>query len=239
MFMPKCSGSESNLLECPGTRRPEQGRTVCDHRSLVSLHCEGFDQKFSAAHDNWAGIVFQKHAPYKVNQKFTSLFTNSSLSEMKFVDVEHAGMHPNRNKHLTGWWARPKYDYIPGSAITVFQYGPTFQNLKVEYSLGNGLNFSNIEAPVTVENSLIRNNRGHGVVAVSRFGNVKLVNSKLNLNLGDGFKYTYNNSDWSVQEQRENFLIRYIEFCDSQNPLSYPAYYKFRNPNYVKECSKV
>jgi hypothetical protein len=42
-----------------------------------------------------------------------------------------------------------------------------------------------------------------------------------------------------VQEQTENFLTRYIEFCDSQNPLSYPAYYKFRNPNYVKECSKT
>lgn len=239
MFMPKCSGNESSLLNCPGTRGPEQGRAVCEHKNLVSLHCEGFHRKFSASYDNWAGVVFQKYAPYRVRQQFTSLFTNSSLSEMDFVDVEYAGLHPNRNKHLAGWWGRPKYDYVPGSAITVFQYAPKFSNLRVEKSLGNGLNLSNIEAPVTVQNSVFLNNRGHGIVSVSRFGNVKLVNSSLHSNLGDGFKYAYNNSDWSVQEQKENFLIRYIEFCDSQNPLSYPAYYKFKNPNYVKECSKV
>lgn len=58
--------------------------------------------------------------------------------------------------------------------------------------------------------------------------------------MGDGLKYVFNNTAWSLQEQQEKFISnRYIEFCDSQNPLSYPAYYRFRNPNYVTECSKT
>ncbi len=110
-----------------------------------------------------------------------------------------------------------------------------FRNCQV----GNGLNFSNVEAPVSVIGGRFEANRGHGICATTRFGNVLVVNTSSVNNGGDGLKYTFNNTEWSVQEQTENFLTRYIEFCDSQNPLSYPAYYKFRNPNYVKECSKT
>ncbi len=81
--------------------------------------------------------------------------------------------------------------------------------------------------------------KGHGIVAVTRFGNVSIIKSDSYENLGDGLKYFFNNSIWSKQEQEEYFTNRYLDFCDSQNPLSYPSYYKFKNPNYVRECSKV
>ena len=74
---------------------------------------------------------------------------------------------------------------------------------------------------------------------MSRFGNVSVFDTASYENMGDGLKYSFNNTAWSIEEQEEYFLNRYIPFCDSQNPLSYPAYYKFKNPNYVKECSKV
>ena len=126
------------------------------------------------------------------------------------------------------------------AGITVFQYGPTLKNVRVRWSLGNGLNLSNVEAPVAVQGGHFAHNRGHGIVAVSRFGNVRVLAAESRGNAGDGLKYLLNNTAWSPLEQREKFVaMRYIEFCDSQNPLSFPAYYRFRNPNYVRECSKT
>jgi hypothetical protein len=234
VFMPKCHGNESNLFECSGTVNPEQGLTVCDNENVISLHCEGFDNQLIKDYDNWAGIVFQKYAPFQVVQQFTSAFYNISKSVLQYVDIKYAGLSANQNP------LRPNYTHFPGSAITVFQYSPTFMNITVEYSLGNGLNFSNIEAPALITDSVFRFNRGHGIAANSRFGNVSVFSTQSYENMGDGLKYTFNNTAWSYEEQKEHgFLGRYIPFCDSQNPLSYPAYYRFKNPNYVKECSKV
>ena len=70
--------------------------------------------------------------------------------------------------------------------------------------------------------------------------NVRVLAAESRGNAGYGLKYLLNNTAWSPLEQREKFVaMRYIEFCDSQNPLSFPAYYRFRNPNYVRECSKT
>jgi hypothetical protein len=162
-----------------------------------------------------------------------SVFYNLSRSILEHVHIRYAGLIDNRNRF------RPKYSYMPSSAITVFQYAPTFDNVLVEYSLGNGLNYSNIEAPALITNSVFRYNRGHGIAAKTRFGNVTLMNTISHDNMGDGLKFFYNTTGWSQIEEEEYFSTRYLEYCDSQNPLSYPAYYRFRNPNYVRECSKV
>ena len=155
VFRPKCVGTEADLFDCPGTANPELGLTVCDNQNVVSLHCEGFDNAFSERYNNWAGVVFQKYAPYQVLQQFTSAFYNVSKSVFEYVDVRYAGLSTNVNK-----FKRPNYEYFAGSAITVFQYAPTFNNVTVEYSLGNGLNYSNIEAPALLTQSIFRYNRG-------------------------------------------------------------------------------
>jgi hypothetical protein len=199
----------------------------------VGLLCEGFDESYAQTVDNWGGIVFQKYAPYLKQTEFTSVFYNFSQSIMEFADIEYAGLEPYNT-----WLHRP-YTYMPSSAITVFQYAPRFNNITVQYSVANGLNFSNIEAPAVVRNSLFRFNRGHGIIAKTRFGDVRIINTVSHDNVGDGLKFAYNNSKWSQLEEEEYFVSRYLDYCDSQNPLSYPAYYRFRNPNYVRECSKV
>jgi hypothetical protein len=144
------------------------------------------------------------------------------------------------------------------SAITVFQYSPILNNLLIEYSAGNGLNYSNIEGPAILQNSIIRHNKGknrreefyyflklilifkgHGIYAKTRFGNLTLFNVNSNDNFGDGLKYHYNNSIWTQWEEEEYFDVRYLDFCNSQSPLTFPTYYRFRNPSYVRECSKV
>lgn len=184
-------------------------------------------------YDNWGGIVFQKYAPHLKTQPFYSVFYNQSQSILEFVDVRYAGLINNTNRY------KPKYSYLPTSGITIFQYAPRFNNITVEYSVGNGMNYSNIEAPALITNSVFRYNRGHGVAAKTRFGNVTIFNSISHDNMGDGVKYDFNNTAWSLHEQEEYVTTRYLEYCDSQNPLSYPAYYRFRNPNYVRECAKV
>ncbi|CAF0869334.1 unnamed protein product [Brachionus calyciflorus] len=233
IFMPQCFGNEHNLFDCPGTGSPELGLTVCDKQNAVGLVCEGFDNKISSTSDNWGGIVFQKYAPYSKIQQYTSVFYNISQSSMQYVDIKYAGLVPNINRF------KPKYDFYPGSAITVFQYTPIFDNILIENSIGNGLNYSNIEAPGSITNSIIRYNQGHGIIVKTRFGNINMTNVFSSDNLGDGLKYTFNNTEWTQQEQEEYFTNRYIQYCDSQNPLSYPAYYKFKNPNYVRECTKT
>ena len=203
--------------------------------------CEGFDNELARSLHNWAGIVFHRGAPYLRTQQFNSVFYNQSQSIMEHADVRHAGLVLNhKNKHNLHPDSRPlRYEYAPTSAIVVYQYAPRFGSLLVEHSAGNGLNYSNIEAPALVRASTFRHNRGHGMCVRTRFGNVTVVDSLAHANLGDGIKYTLNNTVWTLQEQLETHVNRYVEFCDSQNPLSYPAYYRFRNPNYVRECSKV
>lgn len=183
--------------------------------------------------NNWAGIVFQRNAPVKKIQEFSTVFYNVSQSSLHFVDISFAGLIRNKNN------LKPKYDFLPTSAIIVYQFAPTFNNITIEHSIGNGLNYSNIEAPGSITNSIFRNNRGHGIVVKSRFGNIKMSNVISRDNLGDGLKYEFNNTIWSQQEQEEYFTNRYIQYCDSQNPLSYPAYYRYKNPNYVYECIKT
>lgn len=183
--------------------------------------------------NNWGGIVFQRYAPFQKIQEFTSVFYNISQSTLQYVDINYAGLI--RNKNIL----KPKFDFLPSSAITVFQYTPKFNNITIENSAGNGLNYSNIEAPGSIVNSVFRNNKGHGVVVKTRFGNIKMTNVISRDNFGDGLKYEFNNTIWSQQEQEEYFTNRYIQYCDSQNPLSYPAYYKYKNPNYVHECTKT
>jgi hypothetical protein len=135
LFMPKCRGTEPSLLHCPGTAQPEHGLTVCHHHQLVSLHCEGFHNQHTEPLDHWAGIVFQRHAPYTRIQQFNSLFTNRSQSSLAFADIDYAGLAPNRRLTEHGWYARPGYLYQPGSAVTVFQFGPDFNDLRVRYSV--------------------------------------------------------------------------------------------------------
>lgn len=235
LYLPRCTGQEKSLFDCVGAGQPEVGRTVCDNQNLVSLTCEGFHNQFIETYDNWGGIVFQKYAPYVTTQPFSAAFYNVSKSVLDYVDVRYAGLTANRNKHI-----RKLYDYVPASAaVTVFQYAPKFQNLLIEYSLSNGLNYSNIEAPALLTDCTFRFNRGHGITAKTRFGNLTILNTNSYENEADGLKYYFNNTAWSRLEEEEQFNNRYLDYCDSQNPLSYPAYYRFRNPNYVRECSKV
>jgi len=234
MYLPRCIGSEKNLFQCPGSNQPEIGRTVCENQNLVSLTCEGFDNEIIETYDNWGGILFEKYAPYLTTQPFSAAFYNVSKSVLEYVDIRYAGLTVNRNKPI-----RKLYDFTPGSAVTVFQYAPRLHNLIIEYSLGNGLNYSNIEAPAYMNDCTFRFNRGHGVAAKTRFGNLTIFNTHSYENGADGLKYYFNNTAWSRLEEEEQFNNRYLDYCDSQNPLSYPAYYRFRNPNYVRECSKV
>jgi hypothetical protein len=220
--------------------------------NVISLVCEGFSRDNEHAIDNWGGIVFEKFAPFHKIRQFSTVSFNVSKSVLSHVDVSYAGFSYNPVKKI----------YFPSSAVTVFQYAPTFNHVLIEYSAGNGLNFSNIEAPAFVENSVFKYNKGisliylallrnrtsylfrvrfkgHGLFAKTRFGNLSLFNVNSNNNFGDGLKYYFNNSVWTKQEEEELFDIRYIEYCHSQNPLAFPTYYRFKNPNYVRECSKV
>lgn len=232
--MPRCQGKENSLFECPGTANPELGLTVCDNQNVVGLLCEGFDNQAVLNYHHWGGIVFEKYAPYIKTQEFGSVFYNLSRSSIQYADIQYAGMSYNQHIRI-----RPLYNYLPGSAITVFQYAPRLHHVIVEHSIGNGLNYSNIEAPAFLSNSIFRYNRGHGIVVKTRFGNVHVTNTVSHDNKGDGLKYVFNNTVWTKLEQDEYFTSRYLDFCDAQNPLSYPAYFKFRNPNYIRECSKV
>lgn len=234
VFMPRCTGKEKSIFECAGTVDPELGLTVCDRQNVVGLLCEGFDNQAVEDVANWGGITFHKNAPYQKTQPFMSVFYNRSQSILEYVDVNYAGLVDNPDIRR-----KPNYTYMPSAAITVYQYAPIFNYLNVEFSMSNGLNYSNIEAPASITNSIFRFNRGHGIAARTRFGNLTVLNTVSNNNMGDGLKYYFNNTAWTLWEQEEYYVNRYVEFCDSQNPLSYPAYYRFKNPNYVRECSKV
>lgn len=141
---PKCTGNENSLFECSGTTYYELGNTICDDQNLVSLVCDNLIDDAYDEIDNWGGIIFERNAPFTKIERFSSLFYNTSKSVVNYVDVLFAGLQGSN----------------PSSAITVFQYCPTFNNLKVEFSAGHGLNLSNIEAPSLVQNSVFQHNKG-------------------------------------------------------------------------------
>jgi len=87
-------------------------------------------------------------------QQFGSVFFNYSQSILEYVDIRYAGLGPNLNRY------KPLYTYQASSAVTIFQYAPRFNFLTVEYSIGNVLNYSNIEASALITNSIFRFNRG-------------------------------------------------------------------------------
>ena len=121
-----------------------------DDNNVISLVCDGFSKQNEKIIDNWGGIIFEKYAPYQKLTQFRSVFYNITKSILNYVDISHAGYTYDSYKHKS---------YLT-SALTIFQYSPLLDNLIVEYSAGNGVNYSNIEAPAILKNSIIRFNKG-------------------------------------------------------------------------------
>ena len=120
---------------------------------MISLVCEGMSNEKASSLENWGGIVFERHPPFETVREYGSVFYNKSKSVLEFVDIRFAGL-VNRND------PRFRYEYSSSSAITVFQYSPRLKNVTIEFSAGNGANFSNLEAPALLTDSLFRFNKG-------------------------------------------------------------------------------
>ncbi|XP_050298201.1 protein bark beetle isoform X2 [Anthonomus grandis grandis] len=167
---PKCTGTESSLSDCSWSSA-QMGSGVCDYHPDIGIEC-------LTRHDTikpyWRGIRFE----YAQNENYltlhNTLFTPSSLSVLRYVDIYYAGVGRDHNT---------------SSAIHVEGVPPLLENVEIVSSAYNGVNITNPGAPIVINNCTIRNNRGYGIFVNSSFGLTNIDGCVINDNGGDGVRY--------------------------------------------------
>ncbi|XP_054261454.1 protein bark beetle-like isoform X2 [Macrosteles quadrilineatus] len=172
---PSCRGNEATLQECDWNSR-QLGSGVCDFHPDLGLQCLPYHETSSSVVHHWRGLKFQyaQHDENLVN--FNTLRLPVSQSELAFVDIRFAGSGR---------------DYNASSALEVEGIPPRLVSVTVAHSAYNGVNFTNPQAPFTVHNCTIINNRGYGVYINSSTGGVQLSGTTVSSNGADGIRYVH------------------------------------------------
>ncbi|KAF7287908.1 hypothetical protein GWI33_000255 [Rhynchophorus ferrugineus] len=200
---PRCSGTETSLLECQWDKR-EMGSGVCDYHPDLGVRC-------SSRHDTpkqyWRGLRFEYADSDRQLSFFNTRYIQVSKSTLRYVNIYHAGAGR---------------DYNTSSALHIEGVPPLLENLDIISSLYNGINVTDIGVPITINNCTIRNNRGYGIFINSTFGLAQIDGCVITDNGGDGIRYV------KAEERPEENADRkgYEDFCRmsvSTNPV-YPIY---------------
>ncbi|KAF2901827.1 hypothetical protein ILUMI_04359, partial [Ignelater luminosus] len=170
---PRCIGTENSLMDCQWSSR-QMGSGVCDYHPDLAIQC-------LPRHDNpmqfWRGLRFEQALFEKRLELRNSLYVPTSTSRLEYVIVEYAGA--GRDHNVT-------------SALHVEGVPPVMNNLEVLYSAYNGINVTLPDAPVTINNCTIRNNRGYGIFINSTYGMSHISKCVISENGGDGLRYVHN-----------------------------------------------
>ncbi|XP_014664130.1 PREDICTED: uncharacterized protein LOC106806643 [Priapulus caudatus] len=175
---PNCTGDEKNLVDCSLWDEMTFGYEVCDLHDNIGIECWGFPSDIQDTY--WRGIIFTNAVFHELLYDDDTLFRyNESLSLLMYTDILYAGVGPSGNGT---------------AAVQVSGYPPILENVTVQYSAFNGLNYSLVDGRALVKDCHILNNRGDGIAINSTFGNFSIEGSTLELNQGDGVRYARANT---------------------------------------------
>ncbi|XP_023022507.2 C-type lectin domain-containing protein bark beetle isoform X1 [Leptinotarsa decemlineata] len=187
---PKCSGTESSLQDCQWDTR-QLGSGVCDYHPDLGVEC-------LPRHDKplpfWRGLRFENALNDKKLTLDNTLFLPESRSRLRYVNVQYAGA--GRDQNTT-------------SALDVTGVPPTVDYLEVFSSAYNGINVTNPEAPVRINNCKITNNRGYGIFINSSYGLAHIEGCVVNENGGDGVRFV--RAEERPDERADRY--GYNDFC--------------------------
>ncbi|KAJ8986059.1 hypothetical protein NQ317_003352 [Molorchus minor] len=217
---PKCSGTESSLFDCQWSTR-QLGSGVCDYHPDLGIEC-------LPRHDKplpyWRGIRFEHALNQRVVSLQSTLFMPTSRSWLRYVNVYYAGA--GRNQNTT-------------SALQVDGVAPNIDHLEIFSSAYNGINITNPEAPIRINNCIIRNNRGYGIFINSSYGLAHIDGCAISGNGGDGIRYV------RAEERPEERADRagYQDFCQmAVSGQTYPVQMFAEQSIFqieARDCSKV
>ncbi|KAF8773809.1 Protein bark beetle like protein [Argiope bruennichi] len=214
---PRCAGSESSLTDCPNWKSRQLGSGVCDFHADIGIKCDNYlgSQKSS----NWKGIHFY-YGKAKLREPIENKVSRHySLSVLEYVNIFHAG--------------RDTYGKaVP--ALEVIGQPPIMNNLNLRYSAFDGINLYKPDDTFVIENSIVADNRGHGIYVNSSISQVTLSGVKVRGNGGDGVHFWHHDSYGTAPS-----------FCDTGNigeEQIYPvrrSHIQRREQRYVQACEQV
>ncbi|KAJ8919535.1 hypothetical protein NQ315_002156 [Exocentrus adspersus] len=187
---PQCSGTESSLFHCQWNTR-QLGSGVCDYHPDLAIECLPRHDK---ALPYWRGVRFERASHEKVLSLQNTLYTPKSLSSLKYVNIYYAGAGRDQNT---------------SSALHVEGVPPNMNHLEIVSSAYNGVNITSPEAPITIKNCTIRNNRGYGVFINSSYGSAEIFGCIVNENGGDGVRFV--RAEERPDERADR--LGYSDFC--------------------------
>lgn len=167
---PNCSGTESSLFDCQWTTR-QLGSGVCDYHPDLGIEC-------LPRHDKplpyWRGIKFEYASNTKKLTLANTLYVPESLSKLHWVNIFYTGV--GRDLNTT-------------SSLDILGVAPNVDHLEIYSSAYNGINTTNPEAPISINNCKIRNNRGYGIFINSSYGLAHIDGCSVSENGGDGIRF--------------------------------------------------
>ncbi|XP_056639840.1 protein bark beetle [Diorhabda sublineata] len=187
---PKCIGTENSIFDCQWQKR-QMGSGVCDYHPDLGIECLPY-------HDTplpfWRGIKFENAINEKKLTLYNTLYVPTSLSKLKYVNIYYAGA--GRDQNAT-------------SALQITGVPPVMDYVEIINSAYNGLNVTNPEAPITINNCKIRNNRGYGIFINSSYGLAHIDGCVITANGGDGIRFVRSEERPDEKADRKG----YKDFC--------------------------
>ncbi|XP_021367968.1 protein bark beetle-like isoform X3 [Mizuhopecten yessoensis] len=205
---PECSGTETDLFNCPGNQRINVGTHICDGQQLIGFECIGL--RSDLAMDYWRGLEFYNSTTESIKEEI--IIRKEPLSWLEYLDISYAGRDINRNDGM-----------IHGRAsISASPDVPLMNNVTITNGAYDGLNMTEITGRIHIANSTVADNRGYGAFIQSNVGRVLINMTDMDNNWGDGVKMYMTN--FTIHDWDSDFPAD-VSFCRSANLLyqTYPV----------------
>ncbi|GBO98348.1 Protein bark beetle [Eumeta japonica] len=143
---PKCKGVEYDMFQCDWSSR-QMGSGVCDYHPDLGIQCLPHHDTNNVANSgrHWRGIRFEDAVYERILTSFNTLYVPTSMSRLHHVAIKNAGL--GRDNNAT-------------SALDVIGVPPVMNDIEISNSAFNAINITLPNAPITINNCTIQNNRG-------------------------------------------------------------------------------
>lgn len=195
---PQCSGLEDDITKC-AWQTHSMGGGVCDMHPDLGVDCDPYHALWRGT-NHWKGILFQ-NADFEGQLFHNTLYQKVSKSVLSFVNIEYAGMGPQREVL---------------SSIMTRKVPPRLRHVTVTNSAFNGINMTLPGTFVHLENAVLKENAGHGLYVNTSTGSVLIDrDSVVTDNQADGIKYNFHH-----REPDKSASDTFQDFCAGASNLN-------------------
>ncbi|XP_034949444.1 protein bark beetle isoform X2 [Chelonus insularis] len=219
---PQCRGTESSIKDCTQWQLRQMGAGVCDYHPDLAIACLPHYDGASQMTKHWRGIRFENAIYDKPLIQEHTFYARRSKSILRHVNIKYAGN--GRENNIT-------------SALHVEGVPPRMEWISVLHSAFTGINVTSPDAPITITNCTIRNNRGYGIYVNSSMGLTHIDNCVVLNNGADGIKYVHHDErpDEKLDKASVYDLCTFPTTTSQTFPITISMVQNSYTPNF-KEC---